>query len=256
LRANSAPEKIELCSLVIRHSSQARRLERAHLRRGNAYAEVNRFADAVNDFNSLIRINPAVAGYYDNRQYALKSMGRLSEALDDANTTIRLAPTYSFGYRSRGNVNDAMGRYDSAIADYTRAISIEPRDAGLLIDQGKILAKAGRDREAIADFSHALDIDANAVAAFRERGLIYMKLGDVAAALADLTWFTRFERQDQEVVRAIEEMQAVALPPGKRSRSLHVHPRRKRQSLGILTHRRARGADGPGPASSFLRTAT
>ena len=76
--------------------------------RGNAYAEVNRFADAISNFTSLIQINPTVAGYYDNRQYALKSMGRLREALDDANTTIRLAPTYSFGYRSRGNANDAL----------------------------------------------------------------------------------------------------------------------------------------------------
>jgi S1-C subfamily serine protease len=212
LRANSASEKIELCSLVIRHSRQARQLERAYLRRGNAYAEVNRFADAISDFTSLIQINPTVAGFYDNRQYALKSMGRLREALDDANTVIRLAPTYSFGYRSRGNVNDAMGRYDSAIADYTKAISIEPRDAGLLIDQGKILAKVGRDREAIADFSHALEIDDKAVAAFRERGLVYKKLGDISAALADLTWFTRFEPKDQEVVRAIEEMQGASSP--------------------------------------------
>lgn len=153
LRANFAYEKIELCSLVIRHSRQARQLERAYLRRGNAYAEINRFADAASDFSSLIQINPTVAGYYDNRQYALKSMGLLKEALRDANMAILLAPTFSFGYRSRGNVNDAMGRYDAAVADYTKAISIEPRDAGLLIDQGKILAKAGRDREAIANFS-------------------------------------------------------------------------------------------------------
>jgi tetratricopeptide (TPR) repeat protein len=92
--------------LVIRHSRQARQLERAYLRCGNAYTKVNRFADAVSDFTSLIRINPTVAGYYDNRQYALKLMGR-AQGLDDANTAIRLAPTYSFGYRSRGNVNDA-----------------------------------------------------------------------------------------------------------------------------------------------------
>jgi tetratricopeptide (TPR) repeat protein len=122
VRANSASEKIELCSLVIRHSRQARQLERAYLRRGNAYIEVNRFADAVSDFTSLIQINPTVAGYHDNRQYALKSMGRLREALNDANIAIRLAPTYSFGYRSRGNVNDAMGRYESAIADYNKGL--------------------------------------------------------------------------------------------------------------------------------------
>lgn len=213
LGANSAPEKIERCSLVIRHSRRVRQLERAYLRRGNAYAEVGRFADALSDFNALIQINPKVAGYYDNRQYALKSMGRLREALDDANTTIRLAPTYSFGYRSRGNVYDAMGRYDSAIADFGKALSLEPRDAGLLIDRGKILAKVGRDHEAITDFSHALNIDHTAITAFRERGLVYKKLGNISAALADLAWFIRFEPKDEQIVQAIEEMQAALSPP-------------------------------------------
>jgi tetratricopeptide (TPR) repeat protein len=197
LRANSASEKIELCSLVIRHSKQARQLERAYLRRGNAYTEVNRFADAVRDFTALIRINPTVAGYYDNRQYALRSMGRLREALDDANTTIRLAPSSSFAYRSRGT--------------FSKGISIEPRDVGLLIDRGKTLAKAGHDRQAIADYSHAIDIDEKAITAFRERGLVYKNLGDFRAALADLSWFARFQPTDQQVIQAIEEMQA-ALP--------------------------------------------
>lgn len=212
LGAKSPFEKIDLCSLVIRDSRNARNLERAYLRRGNAYVELSRFADAVADFTSLIRINSKVAGYYDNRQYALKSMGRLREALDDANMVVRLASNYPFAYRSRGNVYDAMGRYDIAIDDYDKAISLEPHDAGLFIDRGKILEKAGRDREAIADFSHALDIDRNAIAAFRERGFAYKKLEDVSAALADLTWFARFDREDREAVLAIEELQAALSP--------------------------------------------
>jgi regulator of sirC expression with transglutaminase-like and TPR domain len=104
-----------------------------------------------------------------------------------------------------------MGRYDFAIADYTKALSLEPRDAGLLIDRGKILAKVGSDHEAITDFTHAL-VDHNAIIAFRERGLVYKKLGDISAALADLTWFTRFEPKDQEVLQGVEEMQAALSP--------------------------------------------
>ena len=53
--------------------------------------EMSRFADAVNDFTALIHLNPRVAGYYDNRQNALKSIGLLGKALDDANMTVRLA---------------------------------------------------------------------------------------------------------------------------------------------------------------------
>ena len=213
LKAETAIEKIERCSTVLSHSRQRNQLERAYLRRGNAYVEMSRFADAVNDFTALIHLNPRVAGYYDNRQNALKSIGLLGKALDDANMTVRLASSYAFSYRSRANVFDAMGRYDAAIADFTTALSIDPRDVGLLIDRGKILARAGRNREAIDDFTHALDVDGGAKDAFRERGLAYKKLGAFDAALADLTWFIRVEPADQEVSQAFEELRAAKVAP-------------------------------------------
>ena len=227
-KAKTALERIEKCSIVIIHSRQSTQLERAYLRRGNALMELNRFAAAVEDFTALIRINPTVAGYYDNRLYALISLGQLREALDDANRAIRLASTTAFVYRSRGNVYDAMGRYQPAIADYTTALSINPRDAGLLIDRGKILAKAGRDRDAIGDFTHALDLDHTAIVAFRERGLTNKRLGDFNAALADLTVYARLEPQDSEVARAIKDIQAASSPPRQAEPKPSLPPEKKK----------------------------
>ena len=213
LKAETAIEKIEQCSTVLSHSRQRNQLERAYLRRGNAFVELNWFADAVNDFTALIRLNPRVAGYYDNRQNALKSIGLLGKALDDANMTVRLASNYAFSYHSRADVFNAMGRYDAAIADFTTALSIDPRDEGLLIDRGKVLMRVGRNREAIDDFTRALDVDGGAKDAFRERGLAYKKLGAFDAALADLAWFNRVEPADQEVSQAIEELRAAKIVP-------------------------------------------
>ena len=213
LKAETAIEKIEQCSTVLSHSRQRNQLERAYLRRGNAFVELNRFADAVNNFTALIRLNPRVAGYYDNRQNALKSIGLLGKALDDANMTVRLASNYAFSYHSRADVFNAMGRYDAAIADFTTALSIDPRDVGLLIDRGKVLMRVGRNREAIDDFTRALDVDGGAKDAFRERGLAYKKLGAFDAALADLAWFNRVEPADQEVSQAIEELRAAKIVP-------------------------------------------
>jgi tetratricopeptide (TPR) repeat protein len=158
-KAKQADEKIEHCSVVVLHSTNPRVLERAFNGRGLAYMEVSRFADAASDFTAVIRLNPRIAGYYDNRQSAFKALGRLDEALSDANAAVRLAPNYSFVYRSRGNVYDAMDRFDVAIANYDTALSIDPNDLGLLFDRGKILVKAGRLKEAIADFSRAFDMD-------------------------------------------------------------------------------------------------
>ena len=59
-RAKLASEKIEYCSLVIRDSRNPTILERAYNRRGLAYMEVNRFADAARDFTSVINLNPKI----------------------------------------------------------------------------------------------------------------------------------------------------------------------------------------------------
>jgi hypothetical protein len=41
---------------------------------------LNRFVEAANDFTVVIRLNPKIAGYYDNRQNAFKALGRLDRA--------------------------------------------------------------------------------------------------------------------------------------------------------------------------------
>ena len=183
-KSKVASVKVGYCTAVIQKSNDPRILERAFNRRGHANMELNRFADAVSDFSEVIRLNPRIAGYYDNRQNAYKSLGQLGDALNDANAAIRFAPNYAFVYRARGNVYVEMGRLDLAVGDYTTAISLDPRDAGLLLDQGKILAKAGHLREAIAEFTRALDLDRNLALALRERGLANKKLGNLEAASA------------------------------------------------------------------------
>ncbi len=198
----TSAERIQYCSIVIRESTQPQQLERAYLNRGNAYMKINNFLGAVDDFSAVIRINPKIAGYYDDRQTALRLLGRYEEALDDANKAIRIAPSEAFVFRSRAYLYDAMERYDAAIADYTKSIALDRKgDIGLRIDRGKLLAKIGRDAEAVADFTQALAIDGNSAVAFHERGRLRYQLGDFEAALEDYDQATRLSPDDVEMKR-------------------------------------------------------
>lgn len=196
MKAKMATEKIALCSVAISNTRDRRRLERAHLRRGNAYMEVSRFTEAVSDFSATIGLNPDVAGYFDNRQFALKSLGRLNDALRDAERTVQLAPSHSFAYRSRGLVRFGMGDTIEAINDISTAISLDPRDAGLLIERGKIFAASRRYKDAIADFSRALELSPRAFDALRERALAHKALGNVDAARSDISAFAQAHPED------------------------------------------------------------
>jgi len=159
IRASTPNQKIEKCSLALMQSNNSGMKERAFLRRGNAFMSLNRYDDAIRDFSSLIELNPKVAGYFDNRQWALRAVQRYEDALKDANSAVRIAPNHAFTFRSRGLLLDEMGRSNEAIVDLSQGLALSPSDAGLFIERGKILAKLGREKDARLDFERALEIE-------------------------------------------------------------------------------------------------
>src|SRR3954447_24878038 len=199
LSSKVALERLEHCSIVIARTKDRRLLERSYNRRGHANMELKRYQDAVNDFTQVIRLNPKIAGYFDNRRTAYRSMGRLEEAMKDANVAVALAPAYAFVFRNRGEIYDDLGRYDLAIRDYTKAIIIEPADSGNYFNRGRALAKAGLLREAVDDLNRAYQLDPKNVYALRERGLVRLQLKDVEGARSDLALFLGSEPNDAEV---------------------------------------------------------
>src|SRR5271165_1615604 len=75
--SNDAADKIEHCSNVIAQSSNVSALVTAHNTRGLALMGAGRFGEAVDDFTFIIRHEPQIAGFYDNRQNAYRRSGRL-----------------------------------------------------------------------------------------------------------------------------------------------------------------------------------
>jgi S1-C subfamily serine protease/uncharacterized protein len=206
VNAKDPNEKIDHCSRVIGQSRSIGALTTAHNTRGLALMEIGRFAEAAQDFTFVIRYEPRVAGFYDNRQNAYRRSGQFDLALLDANMAIQLAPAYSFVYRGRANVYNDMRKPDLAIGDYNKAIELAPQDGGLFIDRGKIYRGQANFDQAIADFSHAIELDQKWTAAFRERGLTYKQLGQSAKALADLDVYNKLAPGDPTVILALQDV--------------------------------------------------
>ena len=94
----------EGCSAIIAETREKVWQEKAHNSRGHARMELGRFSDAVADFSETIRLDPRIAGYYDNRQYAHRQAGELDEALSDAYAAVKLAqPTRLCGARGHSS---------------------------------------------------------------------------------------------------------------------------------------------------------
>jgi S1-C subfamily serine protease len=117
-----------------------------------------------------------------------------------------LAPTQGFVYRSRGFVLESMHRYNAAINDFDRAISFDPANNGFVIDRARIMAKAGLVRQAIGELSRVISIEPSNMTAYKERGIAYLAEGNTAAAESDLLFFARANPEDQQVARALDEI--------------------------------------------------
>lgn len=208
--APTAGDRVAACNFVIARVADSGALSKAYNRRGLANIELGRYAEAVRDFTEVIRSNPEVAGYYDNRQNALRRLGRLNDALRDANVAVRLAPGYTFVLRSRANIYDDMGRQDLAIADFTRAIA---KDASLRADRAKLYVKVGHSGDAIVDLTNAMALDPTNLGLLRERALAFVGVGDRTAARSDLVDYLAKQPGDTEAAQALAALDPPAAPP-------------------------------------------
>lgn len=86
--STAAADKIAHCSNVIAQSDGASALVTAHNTRGLALVDLGRYSEAVDDFTFVIRHEPQIAGFHDNRQNALRLSGQLDDALKDADEAI------------------------------------------------------------------------------------------------------------------------------------------------------------------------
>jgi uncharacterized protein len=73
--SSAAADKIAHCSNVVAQSSNVSALITAHNTRGLALMDVGRFSEAADDFTFVIRHEPKIAGFYDNRQNAYRGSG-------------------------------------------------------------------------------------------------------------------------------------------------------------------------------------
>ena len=112
-------------------AESARRLKKnpndaaAYINRAAAYFNSDQPERAVADFDTALRIEPRLEGFYD-RALANTQLNNLEQAIADYTSVIEIDPMYPQAWYNRGRLNFLLGRFDSAIADFDAAIELEP----------------------------------------------------------------------------------------------------------------------------------
>jgi len=150
------------------------------------------YAQALDNFNKAIAINPKFAESYNNRGNTYSKQGAYDQAIFDLKRAIALKPDYFEAHLNLGIVYDKRGlsyakegRFIQALSDFNEEINLNPGHAKAYINRGIILARQSNFAQAVADYNKAIEINPEDPSAYINRGTLYAQQGSFVPALAD-----------------------------------------------------------------------
>jgi tetratricopeptide (TPR) repeat protein len=95
---------------------------------------------------------------YHNRGLALNGLEKFDEAISDFDTAIIASPKIASFYNSRAFAYHRKSEYDKALADYNKAIELEPKQASFLSNRGILYRDVKKYALAEKDFDTAIQL--------------------------------------------------------------------------------------------------
>jgi len=166
--------------------------------RGRAALSDGKYADAINNFNVLVRLDTTDCWNYFYRGIAKYNLGDLRGAQTDFDASVRVNPVFTNGYHFRAITLSRSGKYDEALQNLERAIELRPGLNGLYYSRGVTYFLAQQFDKAVADFNKYLVKEPNDPSVFLNRGASYLFLGDTTKALEDYNRAIKIDRFDSE----------------------------------------------------------
>lgn len=154
--------------------------------RGIAKYNLGDLRGAQQDFNTSVRINPVFTNGYHYRAITLSRFGRYDEALEDFNTALKLRPGNNGVYFSRGVTYFLAQQFESAVKDFDRYIKKEPKDPSAYLNRGASLLFLGDTLKAINDYNKAIKLDRYEPEGFIRRGRLYAEQKKYDLAIEDM----------------------------------------------------------------------
>ena len=154
--------------------------------RGEIYMLMERDDDALTDLSHAIEIEPDNAIMIVKRGVIYQLRKQYDDAVTDFNRAIELQPDYVPMIAIRGETYRLMEQYEKALADFNQAIELEPDNASLIADRGETYRLMGKYEKALADFNQAIELKPDHAWAIANRGLTYRDMEHYNDGLANL----------------------------------------------------------------------
>ena len=172
---------------AISRIQEKQRIAFAYNFRGMGYAEKGRYQQAIDDYNTALKINGKFGDALNNRANAYAAIGQSDLALEDYARLVAINPKYADAYYNRGNLHLSLNDLDKAISDFTKAIEIDSGMADAFNNRGVAFRLQGQYEKAFADFNRALGINHRNAEAYFNRGIVFYSHKQYSPAIANFT---------------------------------------------------------------------
>jgi tetratricopeptide (TPR) repeat protein len=116
-------QRIASCSPIIDDpAATAYELELALEHRSIDLLIAKKFAEAVQDLDRALQINPQSARSLNGRAWTLYRWKRTAEGMNDVNASLRIDGAYASAWDTRAHLYQLLGEYDKAFNEYESAI--------------------------------------------------------------------------------------------------------------------------------------
>ena len=101
--------------------AQGHELNENYFQRANFRVALDKYKEALADYDRAIELNPDDAVAYSNRGIAKSELGQYEAAFTDYDAAIRLNPDSAEAYYNRGNAKAVLDQREAAQQDFTTA---------------------------------------------------------------------------------------------------------------------------------------
>jgi len=137
--------------------------------------------------SSVSASNVREAQSHASRGQELAKSGQAAEAMEEFNRSVALDPYNAQALYGRALIYQANGQHDFAITDFSAASGLNPQKSDPLLGRAISYLAVGKVKEAAADLDEASEDDPNNAQIWTTRGLAYERLGDKAKAAESYT---------------------------------------------------------------------
>lgn len=153
--------------------------------RGNAYADLRQYVNAIKDYNEALRLDANFAIAYNNRGITFNDQKKYKRAIEDFDQALRLNPKYAAAYSNRAEGYLRLNLYEQAFADLEQALQIDPNYSPALVVRGYAYHLIKQKEKALEDLERALQLDPNMAGAYNVRGTVYIGLKQYERGIFD-----------------------------------------------------------------------